>query len=268
MSWVAIWLVGVGLADLLTSGVGSSTDPVGGRTRLGGSMLVGAAAVVLLLLVGDLAHGWNLVFGLVAAISAGLWPVTVRLTEVPGRRYAIPLAHFIGTLVLLFGCSALAAPVAGPLSTWLSGIQLPLLDNHGPTHALLVAGLMLVQLSTGNILVRLVLRSIGALPPARSAAAALPTSPGNLLRGGRLLGPLERIFILGLGLAGQVTAASLVIAAKGLIRWPELQSQRAAARQLSGGTEPASIDEVTEYFLVGSFVSWLVALASLALAHG
>ena len=29
---------------------------------------------------------------------------------------------------------------------------------------------------------------------------------------------------------------------------------------------PAGIDDVTEYFLVGSFVSWLIALATLALA--
>ena len=38
----------------------------------------------------------------------------------------------------------------------------------------------------------------------------------------------ERVFILGLGLAGQVTAAGLVIAAKGLIRFPELQAQAKA----------------------------------------
>ncbi|WP_143553902.1 hypothetical protein [Serinicoccus sp. CNJ-927] len=32
------------------------------------------------------------------------------------------------------------------------------------------------------------------------------------------------------------------------------------------GPTPASIHDVTEYFLVGSFVSWLIALGSLALA--
>ena len=84
------------------------------------------------------------------------------------------------------------------------------------------------------------------------------------LRGGRLLGPLERLFILGLGLAGQVTAASLVIAAKGLIRFPELQSSSRADDD--GAAPDMRIHALTQYFLVGSFVSWLVALGGLLLA--
>ena len=74
---------------------------------------------------------------------------------------------------------------------------------------------------------------------------------------------MERVLILGLGLAGQLTAAGLVIAAKGLIRFPELQSKRDETTTV----EAVGIDEVTEYFLVGSFVSWLVALLSLALTR-
>ena len=77
--------------------------------------------------------------------------------------------------------------------------------------------------------------------------------PSDQLRGGRLLGPMERLLILGLGLSGQLTAAGLVIAAKGLIRFPELQSKRDERTTVEG----VGIDEVTEYFLVGSFVSWL-----------
>ncbi len=81
---------------------------------------------------------------------------------------------------------------------------------------------------------------------------------------------MERLVILGLGLAGEFGAAGLVIAAKGLLRFPEIQ---VAARQGASGRPtgsyaggPAGIDDVTEYFLVGSFVSWLIALATLALA--
>ena len=51
--------------------------------------------------------------------------------------------------------------------------------------------------------------------------------------------------------------------AKGLIRFPELQ----AKRDESSTVDAVGIDEVTEYFLVGSFVSWLVALVSLALTR-
>ena len=74
---------------------------------------------------------------------------------------------------------------------------------------------------------------------------------------------MERVLILGLGLAGQLTAAGLVIAAKGLIRFPELQAKRDDSTSVDG----VGIDAVTEYFLVGSFVSWLVALGSLALTR-
>ena len=83
---------------------------------------------------------------------------------------------------------------------------------------------------------------------------------------------MERLVILGLGVAGEFGAAGLVIAAKGLLRFPEIQAaaRTATATPLprpngayAGG--PAGIDDITEYFLVGSFVSWLIALGSLAL---
>ena len=61
--------------------------------------------------------------------------------------------------------------------------------------------------------------------------------------------------VVGLGLAGHLTAASIVIAAKGLLRFPELQSKPDQVR----------IHRLTEYFLVGSFASWLIPLVSLVL---
>lgn len=129
---------------------------------------------------------------------------------------------------------------------------------------LLVVGAFLVQLSTGNVVVRLVLRATGTLSPNRGTGSQevqrvrLLEGPAHSLKGGRLLGPMERVFILGLGLTGQFTAAGIVVAAKGLLRFPELQ----AARDSSRGP---GIHAVTEYFLVGSFASWLIALAAVAL---
>jgi hypothetical protein len=70
---------------------------------------------------------------------------------------------------------------------------------------------------------------------------------------------MERLFIVGLGLGGQLGAASIVVAARSIIRFPELSAQR------KGGEGSTAIDEVTEYFLVGSFASWLLAMAGLAL---
>ncbi|OBI03999.1 hypothetical protein [Mycobacterium scrofulaceum] len=47
-------------------------------------------------------------------------------------------------------------------------------------------------------------------------------------------------------------------AAKGIIRFPELTAQK-------GRDGEVGIDEVTEYFLVGSFTSWLLALGGIGL---
>lgn len=93
-----------------------------------------------------------------------------------------------------------------------------------------------------------------------STIAALLLGIGSdKLRGGRLLGPVERVLIVGLGLAGQLSVATAVIAAKSIIRFPEINAQKAKA---DGGV---GIDDVTEYFLIGSFASWIIALGGLAL---
>jgi hypothetical protein len=88
--------------------------------------------------------------------------------------------------------------------------------------------------------------------------------PADRLKGGRLLGPMERLLILGLGLAGQLAAATAVVAAKSIIRFPEITAE---TKRKDGGTGSFDIADVTEYFLVGSFASWIVALAGLALAQ-
>ena len=62
-------------------------------------------------------------------------------------------------------------------------------------------------------------------------------------------------------MAGQLAAATAVVAAKSIIRFPEINAQKVRE---NGGI---GIDDVTEYFLVGSFASWIVALGGLALAQ-
>jgi hypothetical protein len=120
----------------------------------------------------------------------------------------------------------------------------------------MIVGVVLVQLATANQLVRLVLGSVGAVKPVGQP------QPSDRLKGGRLLGPMERLLILGLGLGGQLTMATAVVAAKSIIRFPEITAQRD-----KNGTPGLGIDDVTEYFLVGSFASWILAFAGLALVH-
>ena len=90
------------------------------------------------------------------------------------------------------------------------------------------------------------------------------------LQGGRYIGAIERLLIFGLAAAGEPTAAALVVSAKSILRFPELS--RAARREdlRDAGGMPAGdddrpitadVDVIPEYFLLGSLVSWALALA-------
>ena len=278
MTWLSIVLAGIGVGDIVRS---TSWRP----GRVVGH--VAAPIVILALALVTGLHRWADLLALALAAAAGAaWAELSRRTQMTGRGALAPLAVFAALVVGLLAFSGAASPAGGALATWLAWADLPGTGPLPPARVLLLAGLVLFNVATANVIVRLVLLTIGALRPsdvtnanaAAAAAASLtgraapPTSgqPADRLKGGRLLGPMERLVILGLGVAGEFGAAGLVIGAKGLLRFPEIQ---AAARSASGdpaGTGsypggPAGIDDVTEYFLVGSFVSWLIALGSLAL---
>jgi hypothetical protein len=245
MSWLAVLLIGVAVADLA-----HSIRPVP-LVNEG----TGAAVAVWVGLMAGLTDWPDLLALAVIAVLVVLWGQTVTRAfssrQVWGPAWA-PLLVLGGSVVVGVLCSAWASPAGGLLGDWLAATQVPALVGMSPDRALLLTAAFLVLLSTGNVIVRLVLTVTGTTNP-----ALLDTSedPEHRLKGGRLLGPMERVLIVGLGLAGNLTAASIVIAAKGLLRWPELQSK----------TEQQWIHRLTEYFLVGSFVSWLVALGSLVL---
>ena len=141
--------------------------------------------------------------------------------------------------------SGWGSDVHGLIARWPAWVGI----DVDPNRLLVVVAVVLLQLVTGNQLVRLVLGSIGAVKPVGEP------QPSDKLKGGRLLGPMERLLILGLGLAGQLAAATAVVAAKSIIRFPEINAQKARENGNIG------IDDVTEYFLVGSFASWILACA-------
>ncbi len=245
MTWIAVLLVGVAVTDLA-----HSVRPVRILNEC-----IGAAVAVWVGLVAGLTELEDVVALAVIAALVVLWGQTVTRAFGRGRAW-VPLLVLGASLTLGFLTSGLAGPAGGLLGEWLESTQVPALEGMSPDRALLLAAAFLVQLSSGNVIVRLVLAATGTTNPAYGSEP--DPDPELRLKGGRLLGPMERVFIVGLGLSGHLTAASIVIAAKGLLRFPELQSRR----------EQVWIHRLTEYFLVGSFVSWLVALSSLALlAH-
>ena len=239
MSWLGVLLLGIGLTDLA-----HSVRPARWVPECVGAV----AAVVVALLAGLTAPRDLAALAAIVLLVLG-WGQAVTRGFGRGPAWA-PLVLLVFALVLGIGTSGSASEAGGVLEDWLDGVAVPVLEGLTADRFLLVAGAFAVQLSTGNVIVRLVLKTTGTLNPARDGS--LPPTP---LKGGRLLGPLERVFILGLGLAGQVTAASIVVAAKGLLRFPELASP----------DERSRVHQLTEYFLVGSFVSWLVSLGSLVL---
>lgn len=241
MSAVAVLLIAIGVADVVRRLV----DRVWVAATAAPLVVVGCAAVAGLWRWGDIA-----LLVVAAAASVG-WVLLCERAERTGRRQVTPLIVFGGALGLLVLLAGWSSEVAGVAARWPSWVGIAV----SPDRLLMVVGVMLMQLVTGNQLVRLILGSVGSVKPAGEPQAS------DRLKGGRLLGPMERVLILGLGLAGQLTAATAVVAAKSIIRFPEINAQKARE---NGGI---GIDEVTEYFLVGSFASWIVALGGLALAH-
>ena len=80
--------------------------------------------------------------------------------------------------------------------------------------------------------------------------------PGSPMRGGRWIGPLERILILLLASVEAPAAIAAIVAAKGVIRFPEI------SRDSQGKT-----GQKAEEFLVGSFASWILAVLGAEVIH-
>ena len=246
---VGIFLVAVGLCDLLRAA--RDTSSVRRRVLVTGT---GLAVLVLLLVPAGMSGREWLTVGLGLGVCLACWtlgasaslgkpPTTERGSRPAALRFVALAGLLVGLAIAFLGGEILE-----------NGHAWPAVVDSGPIarfpldEVVVAVGAFLVQLSTANLVIRLVLDAVGV--PA--------TSNEKQLKGGRVLGPMERVLILGLGAAGSLTAASVVVAAKGLLRFPELQ------REVAG--EP--IDgpgDVTEYFLIGSFASWLSALGGVAL---
>jgi hypothetical protein len=247
MAGLAIVVLIVGLAD--AAGGGLTAEP--GR---GPRLALGLAAAAL----AGMALAWGLL-GLpvgeaapaVALATAGAagWMVLRR----PGAARPRAALAVLGTTILAFVVAAplLEAPGDAALARYLATWE----ATPPPDAARLALGVVVAfaLAATANGVVRAVLLA---------ADPALPPSEERL-RGGRWIGVLERWLLFALALAGEPTAAALVVSAKSLVRFPELSS---AAQQAAAAPAP---DLASEYFLLGSLTSWSLALlAALPLLVG
>lgn len=90
-------------------------------------------------------------------------------------------------------------------------------------------------------------RSMGGAPTAPDGAPTAPAPGADVLRGGSWIGLLERFAIVGSVLVGYPEAMAVVIAIKGLGRFPELRAATGAA--------------ASERFIIGTLTSFCWAAA-------
>jgi hypothetical protein len=250
---VGIWLASVGLADLVA---GLSGEPKTGP-RLIGAILAGTSAPAVLGVLAGADVGTGVLLTLVTGSTVAGWLV-LRLgtPSISALRALAALGFVVASfaIVSFLGTEPIVSFESGSvLDRAIGRLPFPTIARASLEQVVFVGGVLLMLFATSNAIVRMVLTAMGT----RFSNAE------QRLRGGRVIGPLERVLIFGLGLAGQATAAALVIGAKGLLRYPELNNLR--GEQGAAGSSARPIDVVTEYLLIGSLTSWLLALFPLVL---
>jgi hypothetical protein len=239
MTGLGVVLLALGLGDLVAGGL--SGQPVPGRRCVFATLIAFAIALTgaFLFQYGRL-NGGLLV--LVATVGTSPWYFSRAMNARPSWAL-LWLAVAIAPGFVLSG--SWAAPQSVWLEQWLRGLPFGWLTELTQGELVLGLGVLAVLASTANGVVRSVLRL---------ASPDLEVSEQRL-KGGRIIGVVERVLIFGLAVSGEPTAAGLVISAKSILRFPEI-SRSVGEGEKSGG----SVDLVTEYFLLGSLVSWATAL--------
>ncbi|MCS5520877.1 hypothetical protein [Curtobacterium flaccumfaciens] len=269
----------VGLADVVRARTGTDAAP---RRVLTTTVIVLLWAAVATVAVRGLGLAvWSV---LVAVVLAALWVATtipVRSGGAPGGRdRALPWLRRSGSWPAVLLAVAVAVLLLWVPAADASGFVVDWHRDAGPAFvgavplAALVAGIgsALFLVDSANVVVAQALPP-GLSPDARpGAVAAEPTrrkrfdrrrttrAPGAdtdtdtdtdgtvTLKGGRMIGPIERLLLAGFSLAGAFPVVAALIAAKGIVRFPEIR------RETTGYQ--------AEYFLIGSLVSWAMAFAA------
>jgi len=221
MIGAGIVLLAVGAADLIRQYVPRRAWPsafvLGAVLLLVGS--AGADAAVWSFVAVGVVVLWQLGTPDRRGGRAGLWPVVL-----------VAAASLLS--VALVGVRTDQGPLG---QLWPAGSPLGVVSLD---LGFLVLGAIVFLTESGNIVVRAALRD-----------AELPEDGPPALKGGRLIGPLERVLVFALTLTGAFTLLAAVLAAKGIVRFPEI------SRDTEAGTR-------AEYFLIGSLVSWVTALGA------
>jgi hypothetical protein len=242
MIFVALGLIGFGVGDFVRWS--------SGRVEALHAVLAaisGAGSVMLVAALSGMGPEAVLLSGAIAFAVLLPWSTYDLL---PRRRakpeYALALVAVV--LTVLVGLSGSADPVQGDLGSWYEGLGFGFTDDVSTEQFILGAGAFVFLLVTANRLVRFTLDA---------AEASLLKGEGKL-RGGRVLGPMERLMVAAAVISGSLAGAGFVIAAKGLLRFREI---RVGDQDKAEDLQQPGVDEITEYFLIGTFTSLLIAAA-------
>jgi len=212
------------------------------------------ALAVLLATIGaaDLVPRWKHLTGAVVAVAGPLvlgagwhttWLALVCFVVLVIWLDAAQQQRPAGVIVLAFTSAALLLASAGditgraPLQDWYDRLPIRALAEVPIDRAALGVGVLLFLTTAANVVVRHALNATGPTVLAEE----------KTLKGGRLLGPLERWLVFAFAVGGNLGALGALVAAKGILRFPEISRD-----------EPDGMR--AEYVLVGSFVSWTLAL--------
>lgn len=206
MTTVALILLSFGTLDLVRWRVDRVSPR---RTTL--ALTASAAVVSAIAALAGFAAWKVLLVALVSLASGAVWvwlESAVRLAlpkPRPDSILLLPLAWIAAGLATSFALSGSLPDVGGPLADWYAGLHTRL-SERVPVEQFLtgVAGALFLT-CTGNRVVRLVLEAAGSLE-----------KPEGKLKGGRVIGVLERLALGALIVAGDVAGVAVVIWRQGI----------------------------------------------------
>ena len=240
MIFLGLVLLSLGATDLVAGSLS-------GEPRSARSVILGGAVASVLTVAGawlsGLAGSRSMLFVLLTSGGTICW-LGLRVTSAgrPPEPQQLRAALFLWALLL--------AVTVGWFWTWPVELHETLVRYAGyfvpgahsslaVERTVLLVGILVALVATSNAIVRAVLQL--AAPSFRQSE--------KTVRGGRVIGALERTLVFSLAISGEPLAAAVIVSAKGLLRFPELSRA------------DHDISAITEYLVLGSLLSWFLALA-------